>query len=125
MCCSKILASTYFESSPPFPEDDKRRYGYSRDHRRDCVQVVIALVVTPEGLPLAYEVLPGNTSDKTTLRDFLARIERESRQGAARVGDGARHSDGRDPRTDAQQRPAGTVSRRHAQGTIESLGSWT
>jgi transposase len=41
------------------------------------VQVVIALVVTPEGLPLAYEVLPGNTADSTTLRDFLARIERQ------------------------------------------------
>jgi transposase len=35
------------------------------------------LVVTPEGLPLAYEVLPGNTSDKTTLRGFLERIERQ------------------------------------------------
>lgn len=71
------LTSTYFESNPPFAEDDKRRYGYSRDKRSDCVQIVIALVVTPEGLPLAYEVLPGNTSDKTTLRDFLARIERQ------------------------------------------------
>lgn len=71
------FTSTYFESSPPFPEDDKRRYGYSRDHRCDCVQVVIALIVTPEGLPLAYEVLPGNTADKTTLRDFLARIEQQ------------------------------------------------
>ena len=69
------LTSTYFEAEPPFPEDDKRRFGYSRDHRPDCVQVVIALVVTPEGLPLAYEVLSGNTSDKTTLRDFLAKIE--------------------------------------------------
>src|ERR1700737_2703465 len=68
------LTSTYFESDPPFPEGDKRRHGYSRDHRPDCVQVVIALVVTPEGLPLAYEVLPGNTADNTTLRDFLARI---------------------------------------------------
>ncbi|MGA7868551.1 MAG: IS1634 family transposase, partial [Stellaceae bacterium] len=48
--------------------------GYSRDHRGDCVQVIIALVVTPEGLPLAYEVLPGNTADNTTLKDFLARI---------------------------------------------------
>ena len=70
------LTSTYFEASPPFPEGDKRRYGYSRDHRPDCVQVVIALVVTPDGLPMAYEVLAGNTSDSTTLRDFLARIER-------------------------------------------------
>jgi len=71
------LTSTYFEAAPPFPEGDKRRHGYSRDHRPDCVQVLIALVVTPEGLPLAYEVLPGNTADNTTLRGFLARIERQ------------------------------------------------
>src|SRR6266568_7141547 len=71
------LTSTYFEAEPPFPEGDKRRFGYSRDHRPDCVQVVIALVVTPDGLPLAYEVMPGNTSDKTTLRGFLERIERQ------------------------------------------------
>ena len=71
------LTSTYFEADPPFPEGDKRRFGYSRDHRPDCVQIVIALVVTPEGLPLAYEVLPGNTADKTTLRPFLEQIERQ------------------------------------------------
>ena len=71
------LTSTYFEANPPFPEGDKRRHGYSRDHRGDCVQVVIALVVTPEGLPLAYEVMAGNTADSTTLRDFLDRIERQ------------------------------------------------
>jgi transposase len=41
------------------------------------VQVVIALVVTPEGLPLAYEVMAGNTSDKTTLRPFLEKIEQQ------------------------------------------------
>jgi transposase len=71
------LTSTYFESDPPFPDGDKRRYGYSRDHRSDCVQVIIALVVTPEGLPLAYEVLPGHTKDDTTLRGFLDRIEQQ------------------------------------------------
>ena len=71
------LTSTYFEADPPADEEDKRRFGYSRDHRPDCVQVVIALVVTPEGLPLAYEVLAGNTADSTTLKDFLARIERQ------------------------------------------------
>jgi hypothetical protein len=70
------LTSTYFETTSPFAEDDKRRYGYSRDHRPDCVQVVIALVVTPQGFPLAYEVLPGNTADNATLRAFLAKIER-------------------------------------------------
>jgi len=76
------LTSTYFESDPPFPEGDPRRHGYSRDHRPDCVQVVLALVVTPEGFPLAYEVLPGNTTDNTTLPAFLAQIE--ARYGAAR-----------------------------------------
>src|ERR1700686_4765098 len=43
------LTSTYFESAPPGSDADKRRYGYSRDKRRDCVQVVIALIVTPDG----------------------------------------------------------------------------
>jgi transposase len=71
------LTSTYFESNPPFAEGDKRQFGYSRDKRSDCVQVVIALVVTPEGFPMAYEVLPGNTSDKTTLKDFLERIQKQ------------------------------------------------
>jgi len=69
------LTSTYFEGDPPFPEADKRKFGYSRDKRSDCVQVVVALVLTPEGFPLAYEVLAGNTADKTTLRGFLQRIE--------------------------------------------------
>ena len=69
------LTSTYFESDPPFPEGDKRKHGYSRDKRFDCVQVVIALIVTPEGFPLAYEVLAGNTADNTTLSGFLKRIE--------------------------------------------------
>jgi hypothetical protein len=66
------LTSTYFESDPPF--EDKRQFGYSRDKRSDCVQVPIALIVTPEGLPLAYEVLPGNTQDKQTLRGMLERV---------------------------------------------------
>jgi transposase len=71
------LTSTYFESDPPFAEGDKRRFGYSRDKRFDCVQVVIALVVTPEGFPLGYEVLPGNTLDKQTLNSVLASIEKQ------------------------------------------------
>ena len=69
------LTSTYFESSPPEDPNDPRRFGYSRDKRPDCVQVVIALIVTPDGFPLAYEVLPGNTSDKTTLPAFLQKIQ--------------------------------------------------
>jgi len=70
------LTSTYFEiNASDVPEGDKRRHGYSRDKRPDCPQVVIALVVTPDGLPLAYEVLPGNTADSKTLRAFLGKIE--------------------------------------------------
>src|SRR5512139_386385 len=69
------LTSTYFEAEPA--DSEKKKYGYSRDKRPDCVQVVIALVVTPEGFPLAYEVLAGNTSDKTTLEDFVKKIEKQ------------------------------------------------
>jgi len=71
------LTSTYCESDPVFGENDKRKFGYSRDKRPDCVQVVIGLVVTPEGFPLGYEVMPGNTSDRTTLPGFLKRIEEQ------------------------------------------------
>jgi len=71
------LTSTYFEIDPPLSDEDKRQFGYSRDHRSDCVQVVIALIITPEGFPLAYEVLAGNTADNTTLKEFLARIEHQ------------------------------------------------
>lgn len=69
------LTSTYFECDPP--EQGKRQFGYSRDQRSDCVQVVIALIVTPEGFPLAYEVFNGNTSDKATLPQFLKKIEEQ------------------------------------------------
>jgi transposase len=75
------LTSTYFECDAPDDSNDPRRFGHSRDRRSDCVQVVVALVVTPEGFPLAYEMLPGNTSDKTTLRAMLERVR--SRHGAA------------------------------------------
>jgi hypothetical protein len=75
------LTSTYFECDVPADPADPRRFGHSRDKRSDCVQVIVALVVTPEGLPLAYEMLPGNTADKTTLRDMLQLIQ--NRYGAA------------------------------------------
>jgi len=74
------LTSTYFECDPP--GEGKRKFGYSRDKRSDCVQVVIALIVTPDGFPLAYEVMDGNTSDKTTLKAFLAKIA--AQYGAAK-----------------------------------------
>jgi Transposase DDE domain len=74
------LTSTYFEGL--CEQIPKARHGYSRDGRPDCRQVVIALVVTTDGLPLAYEVLAGNTIDCTTLRGFLNKIE--SMYGKAR-----------------------------------------
>jgi len=69
------LTSTYFETDTERGPEDLRQYGYSRDKRGDCRQVVIALIVTPEGFPLSYELLAGNTADSTTLSDFLDRIE--------------------------------------------------
>jgi hypothetical protein len=78
------LTSTYFECDAPENEADPRRFGYSRDKRSDCVQVIVALVVTPEGLPLAYEMLPGNSADKTTLRDMLQLIQKRY-GGAERI----------------------------------------
>jgi transposase len=67
------LTSTYFEGE--MEQNPKARRGYSRDGRPDCLQLVIALVVTPDGFPLAYEVMNGNTSDRSTLRTFLKTIE--------------------------------------------------
>ena len=69
------LTSTYFETDVERGAHDLRQFGYSRDKRGDCRQVVIALIVTPEGYPLSYEVMSGNTADSTTLGDFLDRIE--------------------------------------------------
>ncbi|MGH9629479.1 MAG: IS1634 family transposase [Bryobacteraceae bacterium] len=74
------LTSTYFEGE--MEQNPKARRGYSRDGRSDCLQLVIALVVTPDGFPLAYEVMNGNTSDRATLRTFLRNIE--STYGKAR-----------------------------------------
>ena len=68
------LTSTYFEGA--MEENPKAKRGYSRDGRPDCLQVVVALVVTTDGFPLAYEVMDGNTTDCTTLRGFLDKIEK-------------------------------------------------
>jgi transposase len=69
------LTSTYIEGEGE--QIPKAKYGYSRDQRFDCKQVVVALVVTPEGFPLAYEVMDGNTSDRTTRPAFLDKIEKQ------------------------------------------------
>jgi len=68
------LTSTYFEGA--MDQNPKAKYGHSRDKRTDCLQVVIALVITSDGFPLAYEVMDGNTSDRATLRGFLDKIEK-------------------------------------------------
>ena len=71
------LTSTYFEvdaGAPTTEASSLKAFGYSRDKRPDCVQIVIALIITPEGLPIGYEVMRGNTSDKTTLSGMLAKI---------------------------------------------------
>jgi hypothetical protein len=68
------LTSTYFECEVP-EVDGLRRFGYSRDKRSDCVQVVIALIVTPQGFPLTFEVMAGNTLDCTTLKGFVEKIQ--------------------------------------------------
>jgi transposase len=57
-------------------QNPKAKCGHRRDQRTDCLQVVIALVITPDGFPLTYEVLDGNTSDRARLRGFLDKIER-------------------------------------------------
>jgi transposase len=67
------LTSTYFEGE--MEQNPKAKRGYSRDKRSDCLQLVIALVVTTDGFPLAYEVMNGNTSDRKTLPGFLKKIE--------------------------------------------------
>lgn len=69
------LTSTYFETDEERGPQDLRQFGYSRDKRGDCRQVVVALIVTPEGFPLSYEVLSGDTADSTTLGGFLDRIQ--------------------------------------------------
>jgi transposase len=67
------VTSTYFEGECKHNPQAKR--GHSRDHRPDCLQVCIGLVVTPEGLPLGYEVFAGNRHDATTLEEIVTKME--------------------------------------------------
>jgi hypothetical protein len=123
------LTSTYFECDPPAA--GKRRFGYSRDKRSDCVQVVIALIVTPDGLPLAYEVMAGNTSDPRVkpvgMQDDAARLHRPDRgavwQGAAHLGDGPRRPDRGGVGRDADGRAAGALPGGHAARPARPTGA--
>ena len=69
------VTSTYFEGISAFNE--QARPGYSRDHRPDCKQICIALVVSREGIPLGYEVFAGNRNDVTTVEEIVEKIERQ------------------------------------------------
>jgi transposase len=93
------LTSTYFEGA--MEENPKAKYGHSRDKRTECLQLVIALVITSDGFPLAYEVMDGNTSDRTA--PGFSRPHREDLwKSKTHVGDGPRHSDRRDFAGDAR-----------------------
>jgi transposase len=74
------ITSTYFEGECAGNPMAKR--GYSRDHRPDCPQVCIGLVVTTDGIPLGYEVFDGNTNDSTTVETIVAAME--AKYGKAR-----------------------------------------
>jgi transposase len=67
------VTSTYFEG---VADPEIAQHGYSRDHRPDCVQINIALVVTREGIPLGYELFAGNTTDVTTVQEIVESMER-------------------------------------------------
>jgi transposase len=67
------LTSTYFEGKADLIPKAKR--GYSRDHRPDCKQVIVGLVIGREGFPLAHEIFEGNTQDRQTLASMLDRLE--------------------------------------------------
>ncbi|MDP2659506.1 MAG: hypothetical protein Q8R28_02090 [Dehalococcoidia bacterium] len=67
------VTSTYFEGEAAHSGLAMR--GYSRDHRPDCKQVCIALVVSKEGLPLGFDVFAGNRADVTTVEDIVRKIE--------------------------------------------------
>ncbi len=74
------VTSTYFEGLAE--QNPLAQRGYSRDHRPDCKQVNIALVVTAGGLPLGYEIFPGNRSDVRTLKEIVETME--TRYGKAK-----------------------------------------
>jgi transposase len=78
------LTSTYFEGQCPHNPQAQR--GYSRDHRPDCKQVIVGLVLDPKGFPKAHEVFDGNRQDRTTLDEMLAALEqRTGHRGGATV----------------------------------------
>ena len=88
------VTSTYFEGQAL--GNAKAARGYSRDQRPDCKQVNIGLVVTPEGLPIGYEVFAGNTADVTTVEEMVRADGRKIRSGQAHLGTGPGHDQRRE-----------------------------
>lgn len=75
LCCYD-LTSTYFETTRLDPDGfASKRFGYSRDHRGDRPQVMIGLLVTGDGIPIAHHVFPGNTQDASTLPAVMADLQ--------------------------------------------------
>jgi transposase len=70
------ITSTYFEGERSILDENLRRYGYSRDQRRDRRQIVIGMVVTKSGIPVCHHVFPGNTSDSTTVIEIINDLKR-------------------------------------------------
>jgi transposase len=68
------LDSTYFESANA-QDGDLRRFGYSKEHRSDCTQVVLGLLVDKDGVPVGYQLFPGNTGETTTLAPIVAKLK--------------------------------------------------
>ena len=72
------ITSTYFEGDKSLLEDDIRKFGYNRDGKLDCRQIVIGIVMTRDGIPLCHHLFPGNTVDKSTvvsvIRDLKSRF---------------------------------------------------
>src|SRR5947209_4330175 len=114
------LTSTYFEGE--MEENPKAKRGYSRDGRPDCLQLVIALVITTDGFPLAYEVIgDGNTSDRTTLRGFLDKIENIYGKAKRMWVMDRGHPDRRNTGRDAGPGPAGVLSGRNGEKQNQTI----
>ena len=102
------LTSTYFESSRPADEKDKRRYGYSRDKRSDCVQVVIALVVSLRAFRWPMKCWRETLWIRPPWGVF-AQDRNPIRQSRAHLGDGSGHSHRKGFKRNAPQYPAGLL----------------
>ena len=115
------VTSTYFEGQAEANPLAQR--GYSRDHRPDCKQVCIGLVVSKCGMPLGYEVFAGNRADVTTLQEIVADDGAALRPGRSHLGRRSRHGLGRQHRLPEAERTA--LHRGHAQEHAQAVRAGT